>query len=207
MSPRAPVPLRTRSRVVAWAKVLLPLAALALLSTVFLFARGPRGPVEIPYAQLEEIARDPRLDRPRLAGVAPDGTAVALSATQARMVPGRAGAYLLDAPRLETEGEDGTATLEAARGEVDAGARTLRLTGAVRLATSAGVTVETEEATADLSAGTATMGAVAATAPLGEIAAGALDLTSGEGGQRRLLFHGGVRVLYHPGGRTGGDPP
>lgn len=207
MTTRAPVPLRTRSRIVAWAKVLLPLAALALLSTVFLFARGPSGPVEIPYARLEEIARDPRLDRPRLAGVAPDGTAVALSADRASPIPGRAGAYLLDAPRLETEGEDGTATLQADRGEVDAGARTLRLTGAVRLATATGVTVETDEATADLRAGTARAGAVTATAPLGEIAAGALDLASGEDGSRRLLFHGGVRVLYQPSGETDGAAP
>jgi hypothetical protein len=144
--------------------------------------------------------------------VAPDGTAVALSATRARMVPGRDGAYVLDAPRLETAGEDGTATLEAARGEVDAGEKTLRLSGGVRLATSAGVTVETAQATADLSAGTASAGAVTATAPLGAIAAGALDVApSGEDGGRRLLFHGGVRVLYHPAGRTGatqgGAPP
>src|SRR5687768_1056659 len=73
------VPFRRRSRVVAWAKVLLPLGALGLLSTVFLLAREPLGVIDIPYAELEEIAREPRIDRPRLAGVAPDGTTVTLS--------------------------------------------------------------------------------------------------------------------------------
>lgn len=202
--PRAPVPLR--SRAVAWAKVLLPLAALALLSTVFLLARAPGGAVDIPYARLEEIAREPRLDRPRLAGVAPDGTAVALSAERVTPMPGREEAWTLEAPRLETEGESGRATLEAARGEVDVARRTLRLEGGVRLATPGGVVVEMAEATADLRAGTARAGAVAATSPLGDIRAGALAVESSAEG-RRLLFHGGVRVLYRPGGRTDGAAP
>jgi len=192
------VPFRRRSRLIAGAKVLLPLAALGLLSTVFLLAREPGGPVDIPYARLEEIARDPRVDGPRLAGVAPDGTAVALSAERVSPLAGRLDAFTLEAPRLETSGTDGTAILRAAAGEVDAAERTLRLTGGVQLESSAGIEVDTPEATADLATGTLVAGSVIATAPLGRIEAGGLTLHQGEGEGARLVFNRGVRVLYHP---------
>ncbi len=194
----APVPFRRRSRVVAGAKILLPLAALALLSTVFLLARAPTGPTEIPYARLEEIARDPRADRARLAGVTPDGTVVALSASRVTPPAEGSGAYRLDAPRLETEGEDGRATLVAAQGEVEPARRVLRLSGEVRLESSAGYVVETPDAAADLSAGTLVTGPVTATAPLGEIEAARLEVVRPPGQGARLVFHGGVRVLYQP---------
>lgn len=195
---RSRAPFRRRSRVVAWAKVLLPLAALALLSTVFLLARAPGGPVDIPYARLQEIAREPRMDRARLAGVAADGTGVALSASRVTARPGEAQAFALEDPRLETTDEDGTARVAAASGEVDVGARRLRLTGGVRIESSAGLVVETPELLADLATGTLTAGPVTATAPLGEIEAGGLSLVQGGEEDARLVFNGGVRVLYHP---------
>jgi lipopolysaccharide export system protein LptC len=184
---------------VAWAKVLLPLAALALLSTVFLLAREPGGPVDIPYARLEEIARDPRIDRPRLAGVAPDGTTVALSAERVTPLPARPEAFALQRPRLETVTPDGaSATLLAAAGEVDGPARRLRLSGGVRIESSAGYAVDTAALSADLATGTLTAGPVTATAPLGRIEAGGLRLSQGEGEGARLVFNEGVRVLYQP---------
>jgi lipopolysaccharide export system protein LptA len=82
----------------------------------------------------------------------------------------------------------------------------LRLSGGVRLATSAGVTVETAQATADLSAGTASAGAVTATAPLGAIAAGALDLASGEDGRPAPPVPRRRAGAISPAGRTGGAP-
>jgi lipopolysaccharide export system protein LptC len=185
--------------VVAGAKILLPLAALALMSTVFLLAREPTGAMEIPYARLEEIARDPRADRVRLAGVTSDGTVVALSSARVTPPTKGGGAYRLEAPRLETEGEDGRATLAAATGEVDPVSRTLRIAGEVRIESSAGYVVETPQADADLSAGTLVTGPVAATAPLGEIEAGRLEVVRPEGEGARLVFNGGVRVLYQPG--------
>lgn len=202
-----PVPFRLRSRIVAWAKILLPLAALALLSTVFLLARAPGGPVDIPYSRLAEIARDPRMDRPRLSGVAPDGTILALTADRVAPQAGRPDTFALEEPRLETEGRDGIATLAAATGEVDAAARTLRLSGGVRIESSAGLVVDAPEVAADLSTGTLTAGPVTATAPLGEIEAGGLTFRQGEGEGARLVFNRGVRVLYHPPDRPSPEAP
>lgn len=194
----APVPFRRRSRVVTGAKILLPLAALALMSTVFLLARAPTGAMEIPYARLEEIARDPRADRVRLAGLTSDGTVVSLSSRRVTPPAGGSGAYLLEEPRLETEGRDGRASIVAATGEVDPTRRTLRVSGKVRIESSAGYVIETPQADADLSAGTLVTGPVAATAPLGEIEAGRLEVVRPEGEGARLVFNGGVRVLYQP---------
>jgi lipopolysaccharide export system protein LptC len=197
--PRPRIPFRRRSRLVAWAKVLLPLAALALLSTVFLLAREPGGPVEIPFARIEEIAREPRMDNPRLAGVAPDGTAVALTAERIAPLPGRPDAFALAAPRLETMGPEGDAArLAAEAGEVDGPTRTLRLTGGVRIEAERGIVVETPELTADLASGRAEAGPVTAETPWGRIEAGGLNFVQGEGEGARLVFNRGVRLLYQP---------
>ena len=42
-----------RTRIVRWLRVLLPLAALAILSTLFLFSRRPEEDSRIPYAQVD----------------------------------------------------------------------------------------------------------------------------------------------------------
>ena len=208
--PEAPprVPFRRRSRVVAWAKVLLPLAALALLSTVFLVARGPGAEVEIPFARIEEIAKEPRMDQPRLAGVAEDGTTLALTADRITPLPGRADAFALAAPRLETRSPEGSeARLSAGAGEVDGPSRSLHLSWGVRLEAERGMVVETPEVTADLATGTAVAGPVTAESPMGSIVAGALTLEQGEGDGARLLFNRGVRLLYTPERPNGPEAP
>ena len=80
-----------RTRTVRWLRVLLPLLALAMLSTLFLFSRGSDGESQIPYADVdaEAMARDPRLVAPEYAGVTPDGAQLTLRATEA--APARAG--------------------------------------------------------------------------------------------------------------------
>lgn len=207
--PPAPrIPFRRRSRVVAWAKVLLPLAALALLSTVFLLARAPGGPAEIPFAQIEEIAREPRIDRPRLSGVASDGTTVTLTADRLTPIAARPDAFTLTAPRLDTANPaGGKATLTAGTGEVDGPVSQLRLDGGVRIEATGGYVAEMPGATADLAAGTAaSKGEVTAEAPFGELRAGGLGIAQGEEGAR-LVFNGGVRLLYHPPDPSGPEAP
>jgi lipopolysaccharide export system protein LptC len=185
---------------VAWAKVLLPLLALALLSTVFLLARSPSPEPAIPFARLDEIAREARVDAPRLAGVAPDGTALTLTAS--RVTP-MGGALLVAAPRLEAVTADGiriAVTADTARAEPATGV--FSLAGGIRLRASGGRAGEFRAATPGLTADLAdgsldAPGPVAAEAPFGRLAAGGLSVTSGLEG-RRLVFHGGVRLLYHP---------
>lgn len=186
--PLAPNPFLCRARLVAWAKVMLPLAALALLSTLFLMARAPEGTT--PLAALDAIARDPRVDRPRLSGVATDGTALLLSADRLR--PLAEGAVALDAPRLEARGSDGrTARLAAATGESRGHALTLG--GGVRLEAE-GVVATAPAVDADLGEGTMrSAGPVLAAAPFGSLEAGTLALD-----RRTVTFAGGVRLVHLP---------
>ena len=201
LRPRAP--FRRRTRLIAWAKVLLPLAALALMSTLFLMARGPGAPAALPFARLSEIAAQPRLDAPRLAGVTADGTRVVLSADRLSPVAGRPDALVAERPRLEADAPDGRrATLAAPRGEVDGRARTLRLTGGVDLRASGGIEARAATALADLDTGLLTAaGGVEARAPFGSIASEGLTALAPAEGKTggRVVFNGGVRLLYVPG--------
>ncbi|MBC7158325.1 MAG: hypothetical protein H5U20_12585, partial [Rhodobacteraceae bacterium] len=73
------------SRVIAWLKLLLPLAALALLSTLFLVARTIDPTRAIPTAEVDvaDLARDPRVRAPDYTGVTADGGALRVVAETA----------------------------------------------------------------------------------------------------------------------------
>jgi lipopolysaccharide export system protein LptC len=74
------------SRVVGWLKVALPLAALAILSTLFLLSDRIDPEDALPYAEVdvEELAREPRMTAPTYAGMTTDGAALSLTAVEAR---------------------------------------------------------------------------------------------------------------------------
>jgi lipopolysaccharide export system protein LptC len=80
------------SRVVVALKVTLPLVALAVLSTLFLFSRGINPEDAIPYADVDIADRlaQPRMTGAGFATMTSDGAALTLGATEA--VPGKDGA-------------------------------------------------------------------------------------------------------------------
>lgn len=192
------------SRLVGWLKILLPLAALALLSTMFLFARRPGPTGDIPYAEIEDIASDPRVSAPAFAGVTPDGAAISLTAATIRPDTANPDSFGITALRIALTAADGeTVTITAAEGAFDGAARQAVLAGPVRVEASSGYAVEAGGLTADLGAGTvATTGGLVVAAPFGELTAGGLAL---EQGGERMVFNGGVRLLYQP--QTEGTPP
>jgi lipopolysaccharide export system protein LptC len=206
------VPFRTRTRLVGWAKIILPLAALALLSTLFLLAREPAGgEPAIPVARIEEIAREERVGGARLAGVAPDGTAVAVSADRLAPMPARPGAWIFEAPRFRALTPDGVRlSAAAAEGEAGTPGERLRLSGAVEVqahSIAAGAWhLRAPVAEADLATGTLLApDGIAGEAPWGDFEAGALEARRGTGGEgARLVFTGGVRLLYEPGSAADG---
>lgn len=183
-----------RTRVVRWLRVLLPLVALAILSTLFLLGRGPGVEPVIPYAEVDAqaMAERPRITAPAWAGVTPDGAAVTLGAAEVEPGAGTARDVRLawDAP--EGLHIDLTAP-EAARTD---GA--IRLSGGVNAATSTGwhLSAPAFQAALDRSQLTAPQGVVAQ-APFGEVTAGALEVRRA-GDDHILNFTGGVRLLYRP---------
>ena len=74
------------SRAVGWLKVVLPLTALALLSTLFLVSKRIDPEAAIPYADVDVEARmkEPRITKPAYAGTTTDGSALVMQASEAR---------------------------------------------------------------------------------------------------------------------------
>ena len=190
------------SRLVGLLKVVLPLAALAILSTLFLVSQGVDPEDAIPYAEVDvaDRIREPRITDAAYAGMTADGAALSVQAADAR--PGVAGtpdggkATGLTG-RLETP-DGGVTDLVAGAGQLDAVADRIVLSGGVTVTSStgyvmqmAGVSVATDRTALDSD------GAVTATGPIGNLTAGALHIgTSGAG--YVVVFKDGVRLMYLP---------
>ena len=187
-----------RTSIVRLLRVILPLAALALLSVLFLLARKPDPEAEIPYARggFEGLSEAPGIGTPEFTTVTQDGAQVTLRA--ARAVPGEGGSGTARDVTLDRRGRDGLLMLVTAPGARLDGDR-LTLEGGVRLTLSSGWEVTAPELQADIAADSlAATQSVAVTAPFGKLEAGAMRLGPGAGGGRVLELNGGVRLLYHP---------
>lgn len=192
------------SRLVAVFKVALPLAALAILSTLFLFSRGINPEDAIPYADVDIADRlaEPRMTGAGYSGMMADGSALTLTAAEA--VPGVDGKATARGVTgiLETP-DGGTTQLAAVSVRMDAAAGMLELSDGVELTSSAGLVVQAA------GFGVATdrtlvesRGAVSASGPIGQLTAGALRLSRTETADGAanyvLVFNNGVRLLYQP---------
>lgn len=192
-----------RTRIVRWLRVLLPLAALVILSTLFLFSRRPGMEPQIPYAQVdaEEMARQPRVVAPEYAGVTDDGAELFLRATEAAP-GGNQGAGRASDLRLDWRRPDGLgADMIAPRAYVEGGM--IGLDGGVHMTTSTGWAMQSPsiEAATDRSLITAGEG-VEAEAPFGQLRADRMQILPGgqdEGAAGTILnFSGDVRLIYQP---------
>lgn len=195
----------THTRVVGWLKVILPLAALAILSTLFMVADRIDPEDALPYAEVdvEDLAREPRMTAPSYAGTTSDGASVTLTAEEARPEAGDTPAEARSL-RLELDTPDGARTeLRAATAVVDDAARQVVLSGGVNVTTSSGYVLETPEVAARLDrSGLESRGEVRAKGPAGEIVAGGMTLSQDNRtpGTYLLVFTQGVRLVYLPGG-------
>lgn len=202
-----PQPDRLHSRVVAWLRLGLPLAALAALSTLFLFSRDIDPARALLYADVdaEDLARDPRIGAPRFSGVTDDGTAVTLVAATVRIASGDGESAVGEEVTAAFEAPDGSVSTAAAdRAVIDREAGTLRLIGQVRLTGATGYVVDSEELVARLDrTRVESPGPVVAEGPAGQIEAGAMVLRlradeTEAPAAHELVFTGGVRLLYRP---------
>lgn len=189
-----------RTRVVRWLRVLLPLAALAMLSTMFLLSRRSDTESRIPYAQVdaEAAAREGRVVAPEYSSVTKDGTTLALrAASVAPRTGGGAGQDL----RLDWQRPDGlVAEVAAPSGGMTDGR--VWLDGGVTMDTSTGWQIRTRrvEAATALAEIIAPEG-IEAEAPFGRIEAGQMRLAPNENAPDEpaiLNFFGGVRLIYRP---------
>ena len=191
------------SKVVVWAKVTLPLLALALLATLFLFSRKIDPTDAIPYAEVdvEERAREPRLTMPTYAGVTADGSALTIAAAEAR--PDSAagvGTATTIIGKLETP-DGARVDLQAANGVLNTDEGLMSLGGGVTLTTTSGYSIQTETLVAKLDqTSLSSPGAITASTPMGQLQAGEMSLTQDpkQAKSYLLVFKGRVKLLYTP---------
>lgn len=191
------------SRMVAWAKIILPLAALALLSTLFLISRtiDPTQQPPVTQVDLEQRARDQGVTNPSFAGTTSGGDEVMIRARMARP-------DLQDPDRLSAD--DVVAEIRLSQGTIiditadHADMRqdeyTASMDGNVTIETTTGYVIHTEAVNTRYDRLFAqTPGSVTASGPPGDLTAGRMLLTSNEDSQdAELLFTDGVKLIYTP---------
>ncbi|SDF44692.1 lipopolysaccharide export system protein LptC [Celeribacter baekdonensis] len=191
------------SRFVALAKIVLPLASLVVLATLFLFARGREFEMSIPYAQvdLETLAREQRVDGPAFATVTKDGAQLELSADQVRPDLSTQDVVNSSAIRgaLRIPG-NGSVTLQANDGVIDGSGKIAELSGQVQIKTSTGYTIHSDRIATMLDVSNIeSPGTVTADGPTGHLTAGAMQISHDEGTDTYLLvFKDGVKLVYQP---------
>ena len=192
------------STLVATLKIVLPLSALAILSTLFLISRtiDPEGVIPFSDVDIEGRVREPRLTAPNWAGMTEDGAAVSITASEARPGRGEAAGPSATALAATFDMPDGErADLRADRGALDPQGRILTVEGSVVITTASGYRLTSDAMTAQLDrTRLESPGPVAANGPLGQIEAGSMELTqsSDQPGSYVLVFKSGVRLLYDP---------
>jgi len=188
------------SRLIAWLKILLPLGALVLLSTIFLYSRSPDPVPVIPVlSNGADPGQNEQMGSPFYAGTTDGGHALTLVARQAR-VGAASGDMVADDLRAVLDIDDGNRiTINATLGQMD-NTDQLLLRDGVTLQSTSGYTVTTDglnaaidrvaiESTADVKADG--RGVV--------ITAGKLSVTeSADTNDIELVFTQGVKLVYTP---------
>ncbi|MBL4813265.1 MAG: hypothetical protein JKX69_13125 [Rhodobacteraceae bacterium] len=188
------------STFVIWSKIMLPLAALALLSTLFLFARKDEGST-IPVAEIQQIARESRISAAAYTGVAKDGSPISLQAET--ILPDADGpdTFAISQMRVQIGTPDGTEiTVTSGEGTFDGRAQTAQLAGLARLTVSTGYLMETTGFTVDLATGRVeSLGPLEVRAPYGALTAGHLTIYEAEDGRgQQMVFNERVHLIYYP---------
>jgi lipopolysaccharide export system protein LptC len=192
------------TRLVIWAKIGLPLLALAILSTLFLFSHRIGGEGQLPYAEvdLQQMASSQQLSAPEVAGVTEDGASVTVRARAARPAQGDAPATVdqVAARYVATDGL--TVELRAESGRLAGDGASITLDRGVEMTTSAGYRLTAADLTAEMNRTVVRTGnPVQAEAPFGRIEAGGMVLSPDpqHPEAQLLVFNRGVRMLYQPG--------
>ncbi|HEU0222016.1 MAG TPA: hypothetical protein VFR34_07380, partial [Paracoccaceae bacterium] len=174
------------SRAVRIFKIGLPLAALGLVSSIFLvtgddFTAG----FNFSAADFAALEDDLRLAHPRFTGMTERGEPYVVSAEWAQPDRPDPSEISLHGIRAEITLADGrVVTLSAADGDLRPRDQTVALKGSVVVTTSDGYRAETEAAQADIGGRVLTVpGPVRAEGPMGLIEAGAMRMTRGEGAE------------------------
>jgi lipopolysaccharide export system protein LptC len=191
------------TRLIRWLKVLLPLSALILLSTLFLLSRPHDTEIDIPFAAAlnkGEAARE-QVTAPFYEGITPRGDTVSITAAWAQPTQDDG---VLDIETLTARmrfAAGGVMNISANTAQIDDADQTMILRGEVEIDSSTGYLIQTSELHSALDRIAAhTTGPVTATGPAGSLQAGRLEIAPAQNGaDMQLLFTDGVKLVYLPG--------
>lgn len=188
------------SKVVGWLKVLLPLMALALLSTLFLLSRVIDPKTVIPFAdkEIQDRLRDQQVTGPIYYAVTADGDEISFAAEKVTTPDGETGGNEAEDVEVVIKLVSGAdIVLNAQRGLFDIAANSTLLQGNVVIKTSTGYRIKSDLLIAQMSVlGVSSPGPVAADGPVGTLDAGAMTLKAGK--PSHLVFTNGVKLIYRP---------
>lgn len=190
------------SRMIAWLKVLLPLMALALLSTLFLLSRSADTMASIPFAEAEiqERLRDQQITGPFFSSSTAGGDLISFSA--GKMGKGQDGDSTI-AQDLSAQidiSSGARIVFFADMGSVDLAADTSVLSGNILITTSNGYIINSDRLISTMSSlSVRSPDKVVAEGPLGALNAGSMQLIATENSKNtQLIFTNGVKLIYDP---------
>ncbi|MEM6823827.1 MAG: hypothetical protein AAF566_01840 [Pseudomonadota bacterium] len=193
------------STLVAWLKILLPLAALGILSSVVFFARDADEQRTIPFVSDQGAidAEEERLTQPEYVGLTSDGSSILILAD--RVVPDGGNLQVLDARNFRgvIEAEDGRILkADAPDARLDLASDIANLFGDVTVRTSDGFEIRTNGLLSHLDVTLVeSEGPLSGVSPFGSLDAGNMRYSAAPNGSTLLVFDGGVKLLYQPGTR------
>jgi lipopolysaccharide export system protein LptC len=189
------------SRVIAWLKVLLPLAALALLSTLFLPSRTREPLDSVPFAEAlrQGAAALEWASSPQYTGTTSKGELVTMNARRARPLgDGDILAEEFDSHLHLLDG--GIIRVRSLEAHLQDGNNLMHLYGGVLIEDAQGYELTTEAMISALDEVFAeSLGPVQGKGPLGTLDAGRMRIVPAEGdGDVQIHFTGGVKLIYRP---------
>ena len=191
------------SQMVGWLKVLLPLIALGILSTLFLLSRVVDPEAVVPFAdkEIQDRLRDQQVTGPVYSGVTADGDQLSFSAEKLTTPDIGNGTNLAQDVSVVMDLVSGSqVTLTSDQGLFDLPGNRADLDGNVVITTSTGYRVQSEQLISRLSSlDVESPGPVTGDGPIGVLNAGAMRLTQEpEQTAAQLVFTNGVKLVYDP---------
>ncbi len=191
-----------RSRIVALLKVLLPLMAIGILSTLFLLSRSVDPTATIPFAEREmaDRLRGQQITAPFFSGITDRGDEIIVTACLAR--PGGIGtpaeATDLEARIIMIDGV--RMTLIADTGKVELADNLATFAGNVEITSTSGFIVRTDLLNTALNeVSSDSPGTITGTGPIGDFSAGRMQIREiSDGGPLHMVFNDGVKLIYDP---------
>lgn len=193
------------TRFVTVTKVVLPLIAIGLLGTVFLFTNDDslEGGFSFTKADLDTLESGMRIEKPRMFGSNPNGDLYNFVADV--LLPDSLTPSLVEAQRISGEIQyqtGGSVQLTADKAEFMLEGNQIRLSGSMLVVMSDGTRVKGEGLLAELDSGKLTSnGAISATSPLGDIQAGnfRVELVGVDDEEKQMIwFENGVMLSFKP---------